>query len=373
MPLDFTRRIAFGETIDRPLFRMHLDPWLLLTLTAILGFGLVVLNSAASHDTSILTNQATRIGIALIAMLIAAQIDPRRYLRWAPAVYVLGVVLLVTVLVVGTAAKGSQRWLDLPGLPRFQPSELMKLAVPLVIAWYLHDRALPPRMIDLLVAVALLAVPAGLIALQPDLGTGLMVAAGGVAVIVMSGVRWRTIAATLGLAVLAAPAMWFVLHDYQKARVLTFLNPEADQQGAGWNIIQSKIAIGSGGVDGKGLFNGTQSRLDFLPESHTDFILAVIGEELGLRGMALLLVLYLILVARAMFLATRATNTFERLAASGLTLVFFAYVFVNMGMVSGLLPVVGVPLPLVSYGGTSAITLLIGFGIVMSIHTHRRT
>ena len=363
-----------GEAAERTrLFRVHVDPWLLFALCAILAFGLVVLNSAAQQDSAVVANQALRVGIAFIAMLIAAQVDPHTYLRWAPTLYIVGIVLLVIVLLVGTIAKGSQRWLDLPGLPRFQPSEIMKIAVPLVIAWYLHDRPLPPGPKHLLVAVVLLAVPGGLIALQPDLGTSVMVGCGGLAVIVMSGLRWRFIAAAFGLMALAAPALWFVLRDYQKQRVLTFLNPEADTQGAGWNIIQSKIAIGSGGVEGKGLFNGTQSRLDFLPESHTDFILAVIGEELGLRGMTLLLLLYLVVVARALFMATRATDTFGRLAASSLTLVFFGYVFVNIGMVSGLLPVVGVPLPLVSYGGTSAITLLVGFGIVMSIHTHRRS
>ncbi len=365
---------AQGEAGERiRLFRVQVDPWLLFALCAILAFGLMVLSSAADQDSVVLTNQALRIGIALIAMLIAAQVDPHTYLRWAPTLYVVGIVLLVIVLLVGTIAKGSQRWLDLPGLPRFQPSEIMKLAVPLVIAWYLHDRPLPPGPKNLIVATALLAVPAGLIALQPDLGTCVMVAFGGLAVIVMSGLRWRAVVAAFGLMALATPALWSVMHDYQRRRVLTFLNPEQDTQGAGWNIIQSKISIGSGGVEGKGLFNGTQSRLDFLPESHTDFILAVIGEELGLRGMAVLLLFYLVVVARALFLATRATDTFGRLAASSLTLVFFGYVFVNIGMVSGLLPVVGVPLPLVSYGGTSAITLLVGFGIVMSIHTHRRT
>ena len=373
MPLDFARSLRLGDASARALFRMHLDPWLLAGLFAIMAFGLVVLNSAANQDSAVLNSQILRIGAAVVGMLIAAQIDPHRYLRWAPGLYLAGVALLVAVLVVGTVAKGSQRWLDLPGLPRFQPSELMKIAVPLVIAWYLHERPLPPRGRHLLVAAALLAIPAGLIAAQPDLGTGLMVATGGIAVVVMAGLGWRAITSILGLGALAAPLMWFFMQDYQKARVLTFLNPEQDQQGAGWNIIQSKIAIGSGGVDGKGLFEGTQSRLDFLPESHTDFILAVIGEELGLRGTTLLLILYLVVIARALFLATRASDAFGRLAASGLTLVFSAYVFVNMGMVCGLLPVVGVPLPLVSYGGTSAITLLAGFGIVMSIHAHRRT
>ena len=367
---DFARSFRTVDAYGRTLLNVHLDPWLVLGLSAIGAFGLLVLYSASHQDLATLANQSLRLGIAFAAMFVVAQLNPRVYLRWAPGVYVLGIVLLIAVLLFGTTSKGSQRWLDLPGLPRFQPSELMKLAVPLAIAWYFHARPLPPGIRHVLVALALCILPTALIVPQPDLGTGLMVVVGGAAVIVMSGIRWRVVGALTLLATLASPALWFVMTDYQKGRVLTYLNPGRQPQDEGWNIIQSKAAIGSGGFSGKDLFKGTQSQLDFLPESRTDFIIAVIGEELGLVGITLLLVLYMLIVARALFMATRATDTFGRLATGGLTLVFFAYVFVNVGMVSGLLPVVGVPLPLVSYGGTSAVTLLLGFGIVMSIYSH---
>ena len=366
-----TMPLAVGDN-RRRLNAVHLDPLLLTALLALVAFGLIVLYSAAHGDSDVLVNQLVRVGAALGAMVVAAQFQPHVYRRWAWVIYGIGLVFLVIVFVGGVTAKGAQRWLDLPGLPRFQPSELMKLAVPLVIAAYFHDRPLPPNLKELGVAVALFALPAGLIAMQPDLGTGIMVAGGGLAVVLLSGIRWRLVVGAGALAALAAPLLWLGLRDYQKARVLTFLEPERDPLGAGWNIIQSKIALGSGGFSGKGLTLGTQAQLEFLPESRTDFIIAVIGEELGLLGAALLLGLYLLVVARALLMSARAPDTFGRLAAGSLTLVFFAYVFVNIAMVSGLLPVVGVPLPLVSYGGTSAITLLVGFGIVMSIHTHRR-
>ena len=370
MAHDYSRTMPLGMG-RRRLFRVHVDPWLLNALAAIIGFGLVVLFSAAQGDGAILASQALRLGAALAAMLVLAQVKPRAYLRWSPAVYMVGIVLLAVVLIGGTTAKGAQRWLDLPGLPRFQPSELMKLAVPMMIAWYFHDRPLPTSAKELAVALGLFLLPAGLIAAQPDLGTGIMVTAGGLAVILLSGIRWRLMAAALALAALAAPFLWSFLYDYQKSRLLTFLDPNRDPLGAGWNTIQSQTALGSGGFAGKGLFAGTQSQLDFLPESRTDFIVAVIGEELGLIGVTVILVLYLLVVARALFVAAQAPDTFGRLTAGGLALVFFAYVFVNIAMVSGLLPIVGVPLPLVSYGGTSAITLLAGFGIVMAIHAHR--
>ena len=373
MAQDYIRTMPFdvGDS-RRRLQDLHLDPLLLFALLAVLAFGLIVLYSAAHGDIDVLGNQLLRIGIAGGVMLIAAQLQPHFYRRWAWIIYGVGLALLVVVLILGDTAKGAQRWLDLPGLPRFQPSELMKLAVPLAIASYFHDRPLPPNWSELGVAFALFALPAGLIAMQPDLGTGIMVAGGGLAVVLLSGIRWRLVAGLATLAAMAAPVLWFVMRDYQKARVLTLLDPESDPLGAGWNIIQSKIALGSGGFAGKGLTQGTQAQLEFLPESRTDFIIAVIGEELGLLGAALLLGLYFVVIARALLMAARAPDTFGRLAAGSLTLVFFAYVFVNIAMVSGMLPVVGVPLPLVSYGGTSAITLLAGFGIVMSIHTHRR-
>ena len=352
--------------------RLHFDIPLATTLALIAAFGLLVLNSAVHGDRAVLVNQLVRVGGAFALMFVLAQVDPRFYMRIAPTIYVVALVLLIGVLIVGARAKGAQRWLDLPGLPRFQPSEIMKLAVPLVIAWYFHDRPLPPSWRDLLVALALIAVPAALIVIQPDLGTAIMVAGGGVGVVFLSGIHWRILASAFALAVLLAPIGWLFMPEYQKSRVLTFLDPERDPLGASWNIIQSKTALGSGGFAGKGLFGGTQSQLEFLPEANTDFIIAVIGEELGLLGATFLLVLYLVAIARALLIAVRAPDTFGRLAAGSLALIFFAYVFVNIAMVSGMLPVVGVPLPLVSYGGTSAITLLIGFGIVMSIHTHRR-
>ena len=375
MARDFHYTLPSGSGLTRRrLYNLHLDLTLLVALVCIAAFGLVVL-SEVGDDAGTLGGQILRLALAVAVMVGFAQLEPRVYLRWAPFAYLLGLSLLIFVLVVGVSAKGSTRWLDLPGLPRFQPSEIMKLAVPLAVAWYIHERSVPPRGWHLVAALGLCALPAALIVVQPDLGTGMMVAAGGLAVVLLAGIRWRLVAAAAGLAIVAAPVLWYFLpaslYEYQRGRILTLLNPERDPLGAGWNIAQSKIAIGSGGLFGKGLGGGTQSQLDFLPESRTDFIIAVVGEELGLVGITLLLVLYLVVIARALFMATGAPTTFGRLVAGALTLVFFAYVFVNIAMVSGLLPVVGVPLPLVSYGGTSAITLLAGFGIVMSIHSHR--
>lgn len=370
---DFVRSLpgGIGRVRRNQLNHLHLDPLLLVALLGIISFGLIVLYSAIDRDQAVFTAQLVRMGLAVLVLVVAAQLDPRFYLRSAPLWYGLGVVLLIAVLVVGVRVKGSQRWLDLPGLPRFQPSEIMKIAAPLMVGWYFNDRPLPPRFKHLAVALGIIALPAGLIAVQPDLGTGLLVAAAGLSVVILSGVHWRWMAAAAGAAAVAAPGLWFVMKDYQRDRVLTLFDPERDPLGAGWNIIQSKTAIGSGGVFGKGLFEGTQSHLEFLPESQTDFIIAVVGEELGLIGVAVLLLAYLVVISRGLYIATQAPNTFGRLVVGGLTLTFFVYVFVNIAMVSGLLPVVGVPLPLVSYGGTSAITLMASFGIVMAIHTHR--
>ena len=366
---DFVRTLPGGHaaTARDRLLRIHLDPLLLLTLAAILGFGLMVLYSAVARDNAIFLNQLVRIALAFSIMLLVAQLDPGLYLRWAPAVYLGGLVLLVLVLLVGVKVKGSQRWLEIPGLFRFQPAELMKIGVPMMVAWYFHDRSLPPGLKDVLVALAIVAVPAALIIVQPDLGTGILVAGAGLAVLVLAGLLWRWIGLALLALAAAAPGLWYALQDYQRQRILTLFDPESDPLGAGWNIIQSTTAIGSGGLQGKGLFQGTQSHLEFLPESQTDFIIAVVGEELGLVGILLLLGLYLVVIARGLVLASRAGNTFGRLLAGALTLTFFVYVFVNIGMVIGLLPVVGVPLPLVSYGGTSAITLLAGFGVIMAL------
>ncbi|MEM7217162.1 MAG: rod shape-determining protein RodA [Pseudomonadota bacterium] len=370
---DFVRSLSDRSGLavpERPSVAL-IDPLLMAAILAIIGYGLVVLYSAVEQDMATLRAQALRLSLALVAMLVAAVISPRLYLRWAPALYVLGLAMLVGVLLFGVTAKGAQRWLEIPGVIRFQPSELMKLAVPLMVAWYLHDRLLPPRLLHLCVALALTLVPAFLIVRQPDLGTGILIAGAGLAVIVLAGLPWRLIGfAVLALA-LAAPGFWYLLEDYQRSRIVTLFDPESDPLGAGWNIIQSKTAIGSGGVFGKGLLQGTQSQLDFLPESQTDFIIAVIGEELGLVGVLILLLLYLVVVARGLFMSTQAPSTFARLVAGALTLTFFVYAFVNIAMVCGLLPVVGVPLPLVSYGGTSAITLLAGFGIVMAMHAEQ--
>jgi len=317
--------------------------------------------------------QALRLGGGLLVLLVLAQIPPRSYRFWAPMIYALGVVLLVLVVLIGTEAKGAARWLHIPGLGRFQPAEIMKLAVPAMVAWFFSERNLPPRLTDVLVALALIFLPVVLIAVQPDLGTSILIAAAGLVVLFMAGLSWRLIGLAVVALMIAAPLMYFfVLHDYQRSRVDTFLNPEADPRGAGWNIIQSKTAIGSGGVTGKGWLEGTQSRLDFLPESSTDFILAVLGEEFGLVGFLLLMTIYLVIVGRGFFISWQAQETFSRLLAAALTMTFFIYIFVNVGMVSGLLPVVGVPLPLVSYGGTSIVTLMASFGMLMSMHTHRR-
>jgi rod shape determining protein RodA len=353
------------------LMQIHLDPLMLLALFAVVGFGLTILYSAVDRDMTLFSNQLARMGLAVVAMVIAAQLHPRFYLRWTPLFYGGGLIMLVLVLVMGVTVKGSQRWLDLPGLPRFQPSEIMKLAVPMMVAWYFHDRPLPPRFRDLCVALMIIAAPAVCIMLQPDLGTGILVAGAGLAVVLLGGLYWKWVAlAGLGFAI-AAPGLWLLLQDYQRQRIITLFDPQSDPLGAGWNIIQSTTAIGSGGIYGKGLFAGTQSHLDFLPESHTDFIIAVVAEELGLVGVLTILFLYLLLLVRGLHIATQAPHTYARLVAGALTLTFFVYVFVNVGMVSGLLPVVGVPLPLVSYGGTSAITLMVSFGIIMAVRSHR--
>ncbi len=369
---DFVRSLPGGSLpAVRRLNNMHLDPLLLVTLLAVIGFGLVILYSALGRNVEVFDGQVARMALALAIMVIAAQFEPGVYLRWTPALYCFGMVLLVGVIFFGVTVKGSQRWLEIPGVLRFQPSEIMRIAVPLMVAWYFNDRPLPPRFGHLFVALLLIGAPSALIAIQPDLGTGILVASAGLAVIVLAGLQWRWIGLAIVAAAAAAPGLWFVMRDYQRDRVLTLFDPERDPLGAGWNIIQSTTAIGSGGVFGKGLFEGTQSHLDFLPEGQTDFIIAVVAEELGLIGVITLLVLYLVIVARGLYISTQARQTFGRLTAGALTLTFFVYAFVNIAMVSGLLPVVGVPLPLVSYGGTSAITLLAGFGIVMSIYTHR--
>jgi len=376
--MNLLSRITAGSTDPlrrrMPLWqRIHVDPWLLLLVLLLAVVAGVVLYSASSKDMGMLYRQSVAWAVGLAAMLVIAQFQPRFMQRWTPLAYLGGTLLLLAVLLVGTEAKGAQRWLTIPGVMRFQPSELMKLVMPMAVAWYLGSRSMPPSFKHVCGTLLILALPVLLILKQPDLGTSLLIAASGIFVLLLAGLRWRYILGALVALVPAAVAMWmFVLHGYQKQRVLTFLNPESDPLGAGWNIIQSKAAIGSGGVYGKGWLHGTQSHLDFLPEGHTDFIIAVLAEEFGLIGVALLLMVYVLVIARGLYITLQAQDSFGKLLAGSITLTFFVYVFVNIGMVSGLLPVVGVPLPLISYGGTSLVTLLCGFGILMSVHTHRK-
>lgn len=367
----FTLDTGSSAAHARVLSRLHLDLPLLAALLVLCAAGLVVLYSATDQASGQLERQVLRLAIAFGVMLVIAQMPPHQLQRWSPPLFILGVLLLVAVLVMGEIGKGAQRWLDL-GLVRFQPSELLKLAVPMMIAWSLARRPLPVRLPDVLWATLLTALPAVLIAKQPDLGTSLLVASAGIAVLFLAGMSWPLIVGLAVLAGAATPVLWLLMRDYQRQRVLTFLDPGSDPLGAGYHIIQSQIAIGSGGIDGKGWLMGTQSHLEFLPERSTDFIFAVIGEEFGLSGILLLLALYLFIILRGLWIASQARDSYGRLLAGGLTMVFFVYVFVNTGMVVGLLPVVGVPLPLVSYGGTSLVTIMAGFGILMSIHTHRK-
>jgi rod shape determining protein RodA len=355
----------------RILQRFHVDLPLLIGLAALSGIGLVVLYSAGGESTALVIRQAIRISIAFAVMLVLAQIAPRHLFQWSPWLYVIGLLLLIVVLYFGEATQGAQRWLRFGPL-NFQPSELAKLTVPLMVAYFFADRSIPPRTLQVVFAALIAVVPTLLIIRQPDLGTALLIACSGGFVLFLAGLRWRLILGLLIASAASAPAMWHLLHDYQRRRVLTFFDPEQDPLGAGYHIIQSKIAIGSGGVYGKGWLNGTQSQLDFLPERSTDFIFAVFSEEFGLLGIITLVALYLFVVFRGLVIAVQAQNSFERLLAGSLTLTFFIYVFVNIGMVSGMLPVVGLPLPLLSYGGTSLVTVMAGFGILMSIQTHKR-
>lgn len=352
--------------------RFHIDTPLLLGLLVLAGYSLMVLYSASGQSLLMMKAQLIRLGIAFAAMIVLAQIKPQTLNRWSLPMFLLGLVLLVAVLLIGYVGKGAQRWLDL-GFIKFQPSEIMKLAVPMAIAWFISAQALPPRLLRLLLGFGMCAIPTLLIAKQPDLGTSLLIAAAGLFVLFLAGMSWRLISLAVVLASAFAPIMWlFLMHDYQRQRVLTFLNPESDPLGSGYHIIQSKIAIGSGGLEGKGWLQGTQSQLEFLPERHTDFIFAVLSEEFGLVGVLLLLTIYLFIIGRCLVIASNAQDSYSKLVAGSLTMTFFVYIFVNIGMVSGLLPVVGIPLPLVSYGGTSMVTLMAAFGVIMSISTHKR-
>ncbi|WP_298444747.1 rod shape-determining protein RodA [uncultured Ferrimonas sp.] len=359
---------------QRPTFwqRLHIDVPLLGGLLLLMCYGLMVLYSASGESALMLEKQLVRIGLGLGVMFVLAQFNPEIFRRWALPIFLLGIGLLLAVTFFGETNKGAQRWLNL-GFMEFQPSEVMKLAFPIMMAWYISQFPLPPKKRYLAGGAAILLVPTLLIASQPDLGTSILVAASGVFVLFLSGMSWAVIAVCVVGVLAFMPVLWFYLmKDYQRTRVMTLLDPEKDPLGAGYHIIQSKIAIGSGGLDGKGWLHGTQSQLDFLPERHTDFIFAVLGEEFGFLGVILLLGMYLFIIGRGLFIASQAQTAFGRLLAGSITLTFFVYLFVNIGMVSGLLPVVGVPLPLVSYGGTSMLTLMAGFGILMGIHTHRR-
>ena len=350
--------------------RLHLDLPLLFGVLVLCGFGLVALYSAGDRDTDLVIRQAIRLAIGFGLMFMVAQIAPRRFSFWAPSLYLISVLLLGIVLVLGETAQGAQRWLRV-GPVSFQPSELAKLTVPLMVVWFISKGDLPPRLWRIVLGGVLTLVPVALVIRQPDLGTSLLIVASGSFALFLAGLRWRYIVMLAAAAAACVPVLWHFMHDYQRLRVLTLLDPQQDPLGAGYHIIQSTIAIGSGGMYGKGWFNGTQSQLDFLPERSTDFIFAVIGEEFGLLGILVLLSTYLFIVYRGLYIATQAQTTFGKLLAGALVLTFFIYVFVNIGMVSGILPVVGLPLPLVSYGGTSMVTLMAGFGIVMSIHSHR--
>lgn len=366
--------MRLAELDDRPgrgwFARIHLDLPLLLGLLLLCAFGLVVLYSASDHSLAQVQRQALRLALAFVALILVAQVPPATLGRWALPLLVIGVLLLIAVLLFGDVGKGARRWLDL-GVVRFQPSEILKLAVPMTLAWYLARRPLPARPGQVLVATLLMTVPVLLIAKQPDLGTAVLVGSAGITVLFLGGISWWLILGLGAIGAAAVPILWGVMREYQRQRVLTFLDPGSDPLGAGYHIIQSQIAIGSGGIHGKGWLAGTQSHLEFLPERATDFIFAVIGEEFGLTGVLVLLAIYLFIILRGLYIAATASDVFGRLLAGSLTLVFFVYLFVNTGMVIGLLPVVGVPLPLVSYGGTSLVTIMAGFGIIMSIHTHR--
>ncbi|HTW73878.1 MAG TPA: rod shape-determining protein RodA [Steroidobacteraceae bacterium] len=350
---------------------LNLDGPLLVALGLLAVYGLIILYSASGQSVDTILRTVMRLALGTAAMLALTHAKPHVLRRLAPWLYTLGIVLLVVVAAVGHIDKGAQRWLNL-GLFRFQPSEIMKIAVPMLAAWFLHERALPPDWKSLLALALIIFVPAGLVAMEPDLGTAALIAASGVLLVLMAGLSMRVVVVALAAAAGCAVLGFKFLHGYQRERVLTFLNPQTDPLGAGYHIIQSQIAIGSGGVFGKGWMNGSQAQLDFLPERSTDFIFSVVGEEFGLIGLLALLALYLFIVSRSLWLATQTHDTFSRLLALSLALTFFVYVFINAGMVSGLLPVVGVPLPLVSYGGTSVVTLLTGFGILMGLYSHRK-
>lgn len=352
------------------MFRLKIDFPLLACLLLLCASSLIILWSAGGENPRLMINQSVRMGVAVVAMVLIAQIRPDTLFRWSPYLFTVGLIMLVLVLVVGYTGKGAQRWLDL-GVVRFQPSELMKLAVPMMVAWVLTRKSLPPSNKNLIYAALVLLVPAALILKQPDLGTTIMILMSGTLIIFLAGFAWRSIGYLAIAVAVAMPVLYQFLHPYQQRRIETLFDPWSDPLGAGYHSIQSMIAIGSGGAQGKGWLEGSQSQLEFIPERHTDFIFSVFSEEFGFIGVVLLIVLYVCIAGRGLYIAYYTKDTFSRLLAGSLSMTFFFYVFVNVGMVSGMLPVVGVPLPLISYGGTSMVTLMAGFGILMGIHNHR--
>ena len=362
----------YGGGVYRQLWwqRIHIDPLLLILLLMLAGVGVAILFSASGQNWAMLNRQFVRLGLAFFVMLVVAQVPPTVLREWSPWIFGITVLMLVSVLLFGTVGKGARRWLDL-GFIRFQPSELMKLAMPMMVAHYFTNQHLPPKLKNAFIAITGIGLTALMIAAQPDLGTSILVATSGLFVLFLAGLSWRFISISALLSAASAPLVWYLMKEYQRQRVRVFLNPESEPLGAGYHITQSKIALGSGGGYGKGWLNGTQSQLHFLPERSTDFIFAVFGEEFGLWGILLLMALYLAIIGRGLYIAATADSTFGRLLAGSITLTFGIYLIVNTGMVSGLLPVVGVPLPLISYGGTSMVSLMVGFGILMSIKTNR--
>ncbi len=350
---------------------IHVDGWLLFGTVLLACVGLWVLYSASDQNGLMVLKQSGSMLAGLVGLFVFAQIPPERYRQWAPLLFGLGVLLLLMVLVIGHVGQGARRWIGFAGF-RFQPSEIMKLAMPMMMSWILSEKPLPAPLRSIGLASLALLVPVLLTAKQPDLGTAIVIGISGLTVLIMAGIDWRLLLATLALGAISTPILWHFMHEYQKQRVLIFLNPERSPLGAGYNIIQSKIAIGSGGFTGKGWLHGTQSHLAFLPTHTTDFIFAVVGEELGFLGASLLLLLFLAITARCLYISSQAQTTFTRLLSGSLSVTFISSALINMGMVTGILPVVGVPLPLVSYGGSSIVTLLLGFGIMMSIQTHKK-
>ena len=351
--------------------RFHIDKPLFLGLLVLASLSLLILYSASGGNLALTLKQVVRLLIGFSVMLLVAQVRPEHLARWSPHLFIIGLLLLIAVFSIGAIAKGAQRWLNL-GILNIQPSEFMKLAMPMMLIWYLSRNPLPPRFKDILVVGLILLGPTYLIYKQPDLGTALMIAASGLFVLFLAGMNWRTIIGMLAIVAASIPVVWVNLQGYQRTRILTLFDAQADPLGTGYHTIQSMIAVGSGGIYGKGWLNSSQAHLEYLPESSTDFVFAVFAEEFGLMGILLLLALYIFIVLRGFMIALYAQDMYSRLLSGSLTLTFFFYFFVNIGMVTGILPIVGVPLPLISYGGSSLVTIMAAFGVLMSIHTHRK-